>query len=380
MPENKRNIGLSGYVLRFVNIIATAGLLLAYFSRFIPPDKLWIPAFFGLSYPAWFIINAYFTIHWIWRRRWFFLIPAITLVLGFSLPLKYFGFGSNVETAEKDGSIKVMTYNVHDFDYYSRTYSKDNVAADMILDFINKENPDIICFQEFYSNPLRIKKNNFLRFKIKTDYKYVARYKYNNRSSYLFLVIYSKFPVIHDGFINNAPGNKDITGIYADIKGPEGLLRVYNVHLNSTQISSQAYVLEEDYDVTRKEDVEKAAKGAKRIMARMRRGYEKRSLQIKLLRKHIESSPYPVVLTGDFNDTPCSYSYWQMTRDLTDCFTEKGKGFSTTYNGPYPSFRIDYIMHDENFICTGYERKKLEASDHFPVTATLQINENGNGQ
>ncbi len=371
MAEGKRKISLLGYFLRLINLIGIAAIVLAYLSLFISPAKFWIPAFFGLSYPLWLVLNLYFVFHWIALRRRFFIYPLTAVLLGFSLPSRYVGFGSNVEIADTSGSIKILTYNVHDFDYYSQTYSRGNFAVDAILKLIKKEKPAVLCFQEFYSNPSREKMNNLKTFMEKGGFPYVAKYKYNRRTSYLFLVIYSKFPIVHDGYINNAKGNKDITGIYADMRTPAGLIRVYNTHLNSTQISSEAYLLKEDYDVTKKKDVKKAAKGAKKIAGRMRAGYEKRALQVDELKQHIEASPYPVILAGDFNDTPCSYSYQRLTRSLDDSFMECGKGFSTTYDGIYPSFRIDYVLHDDNFRAIKYKRIKVKASDHYPVSAVL---------
>lgn len=377
MAKEKRKISLFGYLFRFVNGIVMVSLLIAYFSRYISPNTLWFPAFFGLSYPFLFIINLYFVFHWLFSRRWFVLYPLIVLILGFSLPSYYLGFGSNAEYVGEQNSFKIMSYNVHDFDYYSQTYGKGNGAVDKIISHIKKENPDIICFQEFYSNPKKPEKDNFLRFKKELNYKYIARYKYNNRTSYMFIVIYSRFPIIHDDYIRNAQGNKDITGVYADVKFNNAIFRVYNVHLNSTQISSQAYLIQEDYDVTKEEDVERAASGAKKIAGRMRSGYKKRALQAELLRKHIAASPYPVVFVGDFNDTPCSYSYEEISNGLTDAFVTAGKGLSTTYRGVYPAFRIDYILYDDYFSSHSYRREKIEASDHFPISTVLILNEKG---
>jgi len=377
VEKNKRKISLFGYVFRVINLLAIISIFIAYFSRYISPNTLWFPAFFGLSYLILLIINIYFVFHWLYFRRWFILYPLIAIVLGFSLPLKYIGLGSNVEYTDKEKSFKIMSFNVHDFDSYSQTYSDENYALDAIFKHIQTENPDVICFQEFYSNPKKANKDNFKKFRNETDYKYVTRYKYNNRSSYLFLVIYSKYPIVHDGYVNNASGNKDITGVYADMKFKNSLIRVYDVHLNSTQISSEAYLLKDDYDVTKEEDVKKAASGAKKIAGRMRAGYKKRALQSEILKKHIASSPYPVVLAGDFNDTPCSYSYQQISSDLTDGFVESGTGFSTTYGGVYPSFRIDYIFHDKYFSSQNYQRIKIKASDHYPIQAILILNEKG---
>ena len=48
---------------------------------------------------------------------------------------------------------------------------------------------------------------------------------------------------------------------------------------------------------------------------------------------HITSSPYPVILGADMNDTPYSFSYNEFTKLLKNSFEEKGNGFGFTFNG-----------------------------------------------
>ena len=134
MGSKKRKISWIGYGLRALNWLAIISIIIAYFSQYISPNTIWFPAFFGLAYPIIFLINLYFVFHWLLFRRWFVIYPIIAIVLGFSLPAKYIGFGSNVEYTDKDNTLKIMTYNVHDFDYYSRTYSQGNEALNLIFE------------------------------------------------------------------------------------------------------------------------------------------------------------------------------------------------------------------------------------------------------
>ena len=89
--------------------------------------------------------------------------------------------------------------------------------------------------------------------------------------------------------------------------------------------------------------------------------------------EHIRKSPYPVIVCGDFNDTPVSYAYRTVLGDLKDAFVESGRGISNTYNGILPSFRIDYILYDPKFSAGNYRRDKVYLSDHFPVRCLLNI-------
>jgi endonuclease/exonuclease/phosphatase family metal-dependent hydrolase len=97
----------------------------------------------------------------------------------------------------------------------------------------------------------------------------------------------------------------------------------------------------------------------------------KRAEQATALRKSINKSPYPVIVCGDFNDTPVSYTYHTVKGDLKDSFIESGKGTANTYNGKLPSFRIDYILYSPVFTSYNFAVSSLNHSDHFPVSCDL---------
>ena len=50
----------------------------------------------------------------------------------------------------------------------------------------------------------------------------------------------------------------------------------------------------------------------------MKSSYQNRVSEALKIKKHINKSPYPVIVCGDFNDTPLSYTYstlkkvWQI--------------------------------------------------------------------
>jgi endonuclease/exonuclease/phosphatase family metal-dependent hydrolase len=76
---------------------------------------------------------------------------------------------------------------------------------------------------------------------------------------------------------------------------------------------------------------------------------------------------------GDFNDTPNSYTYHQIAKNLNDAFQEAGSGIGTTYIGAIPFLRIDYILYSPEFFTPLFFRiipKKL--SDHFPISSALR--------
>jgi endonuclease/exonuclease/phosphatase family metal-dependent hydrolase len=80
-----------------------------------------------------------------------------------------------------------------------------------------------------------------------------------------------------------------------------------------------------------------------------------RAAQVDTLAQMIAVSPYPTIVCGDFNDTPVSYTYRSMARNLRDAFRWAGRGYSHTYRGFFDMLRIDYVMCSDEFEPLSYE-------------------------
>ena len=104
----------------------------------------------------------------------------------------------------------------------------------------------------------------------------------------------------------------------------------------------------------------------------MKSSYINRANESKKIKEHINSSPFPVIVCGDFNDTPISYTYSTLKENLSDAFKESGIGIGNSYVG-IPSLRIDYILHDKKFNSYNYKKNKYELSDHFPISCSILI-------
>jgi len=365
-----RRIGFWGYILRFINIIIILALIISFTAQWISPTLFWPIAFFGLSLPLLSIFNFLFIIYWLFRRRKFLIYPLVIFLIGLPMLGRFFNFGSNTEIVDMSSPFKILTYNVHVFDQYNSKYGK-TYARDGILKYLENEDADIYCFQEFYNRADKNNMDNIKLFKEKlgTPYAYFA--KYSPKSKYLYNVILSKKPIEAKGNIGNTEDAGVMSGIYADIKVNSSILRVYSVHLESFQISSEKDVINMNFNIQSTEGQEKIKESSLRMTNKFKIAFETRSKQITNLKNHIASSDVPVIVAGDFNDTPSSYSYGQLTQDLDDSFMDNGKGFGRTYIGPYPSFRIDYILHDPRIVNYKYSTGTIKFSDHYPISAVF---------
>jgi endonuclease/exonuclease/phosphatase family metal-dependent hydrolase len=355
----------------FFNCIAIAALLLCYLNPYVSPAKFWPLSFLGLAYPAIYLINIFFLLYWLLRKSKLALFSGIAMLLGlFHFNTIYQFRSKNKMLEDNDSAIKVMSFNVRLFDLYN--WSKNKETRQAIFDFINKEKPDIIAFQEFYSDD----ENNFINIdSLKhilgfayEDYEYTLTLRKKNHWG---IATFSKFKILGSGHVNFREKSNNVC-IYSDMLINKDTVRIYNMHLQSI------HLLKEDYkfiDALGKDSVEvDEYKGSRKIAGRLKRAFIKRAEQVDSVAKSIKNAPYPVIICGDFNDTPASYTYQTLSNNLSDAFVEAGKGWGKTYIGIFPSYRIDYILHSKNYEAFEYITHQEKLSDHYAISCKLKMN------
>jgi len=346
-------------------------LILSYSAFYISPAMVWFLAFFGLAYPLILCVNILFVILWLLLLKKYIWIPLIPILIGLSHILSLVQIRSN-QAPPVSGSLKILSYNVHgEAEHWKKPSQSGNLSG--ILDFVVEQQPDILCLQEFYSNTKdSTKVLERISDKINMKYFYYKNY-YNSKKMRKLdaIIIFSKFPILRSGFYQN--DNKNTYSIYTDISIVDEVIRVYNVHLESFHFGQEDYTFYSN--LTEGESTETPVKnGTMKIMIKLRKAYELRAKQADNLRSSIKSSPYPVLVCGDLNDTPSSYSYQVLNRGLKDSFKKAGNGlFGNTYRGNFPSFRIDYVLFDEKFEAYNYEKYNIYLSDHYPISVYINI-------
>lgn len=365
-------LSLFDKLIYFFNLIAVIALLCTYTAPHIKPETFWFPAALALGYPYTLMLNLLFTAYWVWRKKWRqFLYMVIVLALGYNMLAKTFAFqtGSNLPPtppAAGTQQVKVMSYNVRNFDLYNW---KDNIPArDRMLNLIRKENPDIICFQEFYTED----KGELHNVKLLVN---ELGYKYYHFEKTLTLrgkdhwgeAIFSKYPLQNPDKIvfSNSTGNI-VAYADADINGKT--VRIFNAHLQSFKLANKE--VQHINDISGGSAPETLVFG---ILAKLRNGFVKRSAQARILQDYIQKSPYPVIVCGDFNDVPASYAYHTISKNLHDAFLLGDFGFGNTYNGLLPTLRIDYILLSKQFTPYDFYIINKNYSDHYAVICTIEI-------
>src|SRR3954468_9988506 len=112
---------LLSFTSRTANIIFVVLMLISLSASYISPNKIWFLAFWGLLLPGLVFINLIFVFIWILRKRYFAVVSL--LAIGTCLPQLFKLGATNISKSKihspQSPIIKVMSYNVRDFDLYN---------------------------------------------------------------------------------------------------------------------------------------------------------------------------------------------------------------------------------------------------------------------
>lgn len=330
-------------LLFFTNSVVAFTLLLSYIVPFLPPKTFSSLSVLGLGVPLLIVLNVLFFVYWLVKIKKQLLLSLLVVCIGyFSSGSLYIFTESNLIADENNFS--VMNYNVRLFNLYNWIPKKD--TKQKLIEFINKESPDILSLQEYY-------KQDGVAF---SSYKYKYEKLFGKKNKY-GQVIFSKFPIINSGSIafpktaNNA--------IFADVVKGKDTIRVYNIHLQSLRIDANVEKLS-------REDGEKLFEGVGQT-------FKTQQFQTELFLLHKKKCKYKMIICGDFNNTAFSYVYNVIKGELNDTFKAAGKGFGRTYNFKFFPMRIDFILVDKAFKINGFNTYNVKYSDHYPIKTTLVL-------
>ncbi len=344
-------------IMRWINVLVIFATFFAYLSPFINPSRFWQFSFFGLIYPWLLLCNVLLVFFWGFKRRKYVFLSLGCILLGYGHVKSFVGFNSFDNIKTKD-AITVVSYNVHYLGNLRKgikTREERTKKENEFVFFLKRENEiQILCVQE---TGIKVSK------KIKEKFNFPFMHRSHKKSP----AIFSKYPIFNSGVISF--GGTSNSCLWADIKINAQSIRVYNAHFQSNQISLIADKVATQGDLKSKETL----KDIKGMMGKFRYFAKLRAQQAQQVANHMATCPHPIILCGDFNDTPQSYTYNLLSKNLKDSFKEKGKGLGTTYAGNIPALRIDYVLLNEKIKVHSHEILKENFSDHYPVICKISL-------
>lgn len=362
------------FVLALITVVTGFIYLLSCLTPYISPVRFWPFTFLALGYPVLVIVMIGLIVLWAFVRRKIALVLFILLLLGYKNLTSTWAL--NVPSAfnyKKDSTaLRVLSWNVRYFNNNIRAAA--DTSRMRMMDFIRGANADIILLQdyvdywrkeEFFSNDETIRDSlGYKYFFTSNDFVDVHSYGGVVKGS----AIFSRIPIIDSGKSIYKNIAEPETIMYADIIFQNKRMRFYTTHLISMNIHPHSGLLEEQgrarYD--------SAYRYSKKIMHTIKHYAQIHAREADFVKDVVSKSPYPSIITGDFNSVPSSYVYNTIKGNKQDAFIEKGLGLGHSYYGLSKTLRIDYILADHSFKFLQFTAPVLYLSDHFPLITDIK--------
>ena len=340
--------------MKFITWLTFILTLLVFGSVYISPENFPYVGLLPFFIPVAWLFNLFLFIILAlsWRKLSF--VPLSALLIGYRFA--EITFQLNDQKKESEG-LHVLTYNAHLFDYKRRIGGEfdPNVFA-----WLQDHPAEVKVFQEFYQDYTTPSRNavQLLGKDSGMEISYQIIEGNPQKRSY-GLAIFSKYPIINEGKVFD--NNRTNGAIFADILYNSDTLRIYNCHLESMKINSEAL-----------DNIDGVRENYRQTLGKLNRGSLARNKQLNVLEEHILNSPHPVILMGDFNEVPYSNTYFRLNKILTNAFESAGRGFGFTYNKVLFFLRIDHIFSSKELKAVDFDtHREVDYSDHYPVSATF---------
>lgn len=346
------------FIFVVINLFVGVGFLFGAFGRYFSPALSPFLSIAGLGFPFFAVLNLSLLVFWLFIRSKYAWLPIILFLIGSDAMLTYSPIGC---TRSSDGGkvLKVLTYNVMGMPVDSDN-DKGNKTA--ILEYIKKSKADIVCLQEvpYYHDEIKRR--------LQSVYPYFKVVTFHSESKVACL---SKTPILSGESIDIVSSGNGSAVFY--VKVDKHKIPVIVNHLESNKLNGDDKQLYESLLEDPKNRITQG--GKKHLLVKLADAAALRAPQAEVIAKKIKeiNSPY-VIVCGDFNDTPLSYTRRVIGEGLQDTYRESGFGPARTYHEHYMYFRIDHI-----FVGQGYRvldckvDESISASDHFPYWTKIEI-------
>jgi len=325
----------------------------AYLTPSIPSKGMGLLPALGLVLPGLIVGNIGFVLIWFFFKPKWAVGSSLTLLLGIFFAPSTLNFLQSTSPSKQQNPIQIGTYNMQFSKPIAFASGKEQQQKEKNFDeFLKKmDHLAILGVQE-------------CGWRTKEHIAKSMTFPYQYFPPDIYTGIYSKYPIIHKGYIDL--GKEVNKYIWADIVIGMDTIRYYSVHLKANQHDAPI-PLALDQEKKEKVDIWKLLD----IVNYYEVFTNKRVKEVKAIRKHQRASPHPCILTGDFNDPPQTYTYRLASEDLKDTFLESGFGIGGTHG--LPGLRIDYILTDPRFSVFNHRIFEVPFSDHYLVQATLEL-------
>jgi hypothetical protein len=340
------------------NFITALILLTCAYSPLFHPEEWPRLSLWGLLFPLFLVIVILFLIFWLifhWRFAW---ISVAGLACCYPTLRAYCPV--NWPTSPPEDAIKVLTFNAHGF----HDQQTDTRGDSLVLDYLRRSEAHIIALQEAVTGG-RLPKEKLDSALVSFGY-HSLRVEGNEMQRE---ICYSRFPILSAERIRYTSETNGSVA-YRLLYGKDTLLLINN-HFESYKLTPDDR--EQYKGILKDPEREKMNKEARRLIAKMGQASARRAPEVDSVLNYIRRSGCrSVIVCGDFNDSPVSYTYHRLASSLTSAFEQSGNGIGVSYNQKGFYVRIDHILFSDDW--TSYRTqvdKSLKTSDHYPLFTHL---------
>jgi endonuclease/exonuclease/phosphatase family metal-dependent hydrolase len=367
---------IAGILYKVANITVILFCLSVALIPVLPSNKFWFVDLLGLVFPILFsILFVFFVLGFFIRSKWC-IFSLIAMILSCQQVFVVIGLNRQkpLQISKPATTLRMLTWNISSWGETNKEMNPKLDYVSLMLELIKKQEPDIICLQEFWDGKFDDKNySNIQLFKnMGFPHCYFVKSFLDNKDQKMGVAILSKYPITDSAKFSFGENDFAEHLIYTDIEFNNQKVRVFTTHLQSVRFDNREYVALRKI----KQKDESGLNDSKKIIKKLKHAYNFREAEADLVSQKINESPYPVIVCGDFNDVPNSYTYFKIKGSLQDAFLKKGGGLGRTFQYLSPTLRIDYILADKKFNVEQYNRLKVPYSDHYPIIADLSFEPN----
>jgi endonuclease/exonuclease/phosphatase family metal-dependent hydrolase len=325
--------------------------------------------FIALAFPYLLVALCFLCLFWLFAKPYMAFIPLLLMAVGYNQIQNSFAFNINTTFSKqkKQQHIRIVSWNIQGFNGLSAAKNTQPLVRKEVAESIQRLQPDIVCLQEFNHSFLKkTNTNNIALFTQNYPYYYFSTDTKKNNGYASGSIIFSKYPFTDSGKIKYPKGE---SLAYVDVLYKQQTVRIYTTHLQSFKFKQTDY-----------NNIEKVAEAnndaydaGKNIIQKMKPAFKRRALQANMVQQALQQCTHPLIITGDFNDVPTSYTYHSIRGTKQDAFLVKDFGIGKTFIALAPTLRIDYILPDSNFLVQQFDLIDEGLSDHSMLVTDVQL-------
>lgn len=347
------------YIFHLLAIALSFLLLLSAYGGRVDPAVWTLPSMATLVLPVVAMVAIVMMVLLAAFKQWqsaVILFAALLLSWPTLRLISPFNFGHPNADPDKQ-QLTVLTMNVTEFNWQKGDEPSENMR------YILDQNADIVVIQE---GLVYFSYENLKTVKPMLEELY-EKYPYR-KEAYFDVGILSKYPFAE---VKSPAISQDTLNYFIkawDVDAPGGELRVVSMHLSSLRFTANDSQVIESMNVPsdRKRRI-------KSVAQKLDNGFIVHSRQAKAIRELLDDTTGDVLVMGDMNDTPGSFTYRTICgEDLRDAWADSGFGPTYTYHGHHMYVKIDHIFYRGDMKVLSCRRDKAGESDHYPLVAVFE--------